>query len=162
MKKIAAGRRDRISFFARLLTGLANTEGDGAAQRVIETVLAESARCDPMTAASMADLVEQCDISTWSDTVQAFALGVAKTEPSFASVSAAVIGGLGIPFDVGVNTDLLSDLIRSTPPNQLQPVVHKIIEVLEIDGPLRKQNSCTRSNHQDRRRSGAELRRGGS
>ena len=42
------GRRSRVSFFARLLSGLADTEGDGAAQRMIETVLEEAARSDSM------------------------------------------------------------------------------------------------------------------
>jgi hypothetical protein len=131
-----AGRAARIRFFSRFLSGLAKTEGVGAAQRMIGTVLEEAARSDSMTAASMADVVEKYDLSTWSDTVQALALGVTKEEPLFADASAVVIGRLGIPFDTEVNTELLSDLIRCTPAHQLQSVVQRIVEVLEMDAPL--------------------------
>jgi hypothetical protein len=134
-KEDRAGSSTRISFFARFLTGLADTEGDGAAQRVVDTVLEEAARTDSMTAASMADLAADCDLSTWSDTVQAIALGLIKEQPLLADVLAVVVGRLGIPFDTGVSSEMLSDLIRSAPSHQVQTVVQKIVEVLETDAP---------------------------
>lgn len=131
-----AGRRARISFFARLLTGLADTEGDGAARRVISTVLEEAARTDSMTAAGVADLAEEYNLSTWPNTVQSLALGVTKAEPLLADVSVVVTGRLGIPFDPSVDVEMLSNLIGCAPLHQLQAVVRKIVDVLETDAPV--------------------------
>ena len=130
-----AGRSGRVRFFGRLLNGLANTEGDGAASRVVGTLLQEAARADSILAVSIADLTEECDLSTWSETSEALALGIVQEQPSFALVAAVVIGRLGIPFDREVNEELLSELIRRAPSSHLEAVVQKILETLEADAP---------------------------
>ena len=130
-----AGRFARVKFFGRLVAGLSKTEGDGAAERIVGTLLQEAARSDSALSVTMTDLAEECGLSTWSDTIGALAVGIAQEYPSFCLTSAAVIGRLGIPFGNDLSKEGLSEIIRRAPRNQLEAVVQKILDVLEIDAP---------------------------
>ena len=129
-------RPERVKFFGRLLGGMANTEGEGAANRLTTIFLEEAVQTGSMLAASAADLLEECDLSTWADTVGAFATGLSKGTPDLTEVSAAIFGRLSIPFNSEVDKDQLADLIRKAPAGQIASVVRILVTALETDAPL--------------------------
>lgn len=131
-----SGRSHRVEFFARLVRGLTDTEGAGAAQRVVGTLLQEAAQAGSEIAASVADLSEECDLATWSHIVWALGLGTCKEQPSLAELTAITIGRLAVPFETELDREYLVDLVRSLPPNQLEGGIQRIVEILEVDAPL--------------------------
>jgi hypothetical protein len=130
-----AGRSKRVRFFGRLLGGLAKTEGEGAAYRVMGTLLQEAAKTDPSLAAAVFDLAEEHSLSTWSDTIWSLCLGVAQEHPLLCLECAAIIGRLGIPFDSDFRKESLLELIRCAPSDLLDAIVQKVLGFLETDAP---------------------------
>lgn len=127
------GRVDRLSFFGRLLTGLAKTEGRDAGQRLVRCYLDEAAQAGPAWARTAADLVEETGLATWHNLVTGLVTGVVKRQAELSAAAAVVLGRVGIPF-ASDHDDCAFPLLIATAPNDLlENVVQLAVTCIETD-----------------------------
>jgi len=129
-------RRDRVLFIARFFSGLAETEGRGVAQRAASTLVREAAMADAGTATKVVDIVEDCNLSTWSDIVGNIALGAIRSDSTYSELAAYIFGRLSIPFDEGVSRSTLSELLQLAPESKLGKIGELLAACVETDAPL--------------------------
>jgi hypothetical protein len=128
-----AGRPERLLFFGRLLSGMAETEGKGAARRIVGAFLGQSAQAGPEWAARAADLVEETGLVSWRGLVQSLVKGVVKRNPDLAVAGTVIVGRLALPFASDSSENPYPDLIRAAPDNQVCAVVEHALACLETD-----------------------------
>jgi hypothetical protein len=131
-----AHRRDRVLFMTRFFSGLAETEGRGVAQRAASTLVREAAMTDAGTAAKVIDIVEDCDLSTWSDIVENIALGAIRKDPTYSEMAALIFGRLSIPFDEGASRSTLSEILQIAPETELGKIGDLLSVCVQTDAPL--------------------------
>jgi len=129
-------RRDRVLFIARFFSGLAETEGRGVAQRAASTLIREAAMIDAGTAAKVIDIVEDCNLSTWSDIVENIALGAIRKDPTYSEVAAVIFGRLSIPLDESVSRSTLSEILQLAPEPELEKIRDLLAACVQTDAPL--------------------------
>jgi hypothetical protein len=129
-------RRDRVLFIVRFFSGLAETEGRGVAQRAASTLIREAAMIDAGTAAKVIDVVEDFDLSTWSDLVEDIALGAIRTDPTYSEMAALIFGRLSIPFDESVSRSTLSEILQLAPEPKLGKIGDLLVACVQTDAPL--------------------------
>jgi hypothetical protein len=120
----------------RFFSGLAETEGRGVAQRAASTLVREAAMTDAGTATKVIDIVEDCDLSTWSDIVENVALGAIRKDPTYSEMAALIFGRLSIPFDEGVSRSTLSEILQIAPESELGKIGDLLAECVQTDAPL--------------------------
>lgn len=128
-----AGRTERLIFFGRLLTGMAETEGEGAARRIVSVFLEQAAKVGPAWAARAADLVEQTELASWRVLVHGLVSGVVGRRPDLVVAATVVVGRLALPFASDSSENPYPDLIRAAPEAQVPAVVRHAIACLETD-----------------------------
>ena len=129
-------RQDRVLFMTRFFSGLAETEGRGVAQRAASTLIREAAMTDAGTASKVIDIVEDCDLSTWSDIVENIALGAIRKDPTYSEMAALIFGRLSIPFDEGVSKSTLSEILQLSPESELGKIGDLLATCVQTDAPL--------------------------
>jgi len=129
-------RRDRVLFIARFFSGLAETEGRGVAQRAASTLIREAAMIDAGTASKVIDIVEDFNLSTWSDIVENIALGAIRTDPTYSEMAALIFGRLCIPFDESVSRSTLSEILQLAPEPEFGRIGDLLAECVQTDAPL--------------------------
>ena len=73
-----SGRPARLQFFARLLVGMADTEGSDAGGRLAPAFVDQAAHAGPAWARAAADFVEEIGLAAWRDLAAGILTGVAK------------------------------------------------------------------------------------
>jgi energy-coupling factor transporter ATP-binding protein EcfA2 len=129
-------RRDRVLLMTRFFSGLAETEGRGVAQRAASTLIREAAMIDAGTAAKVIDIVEDFNLSTWSDIVENIALGAIRTDPTYSEMAALILGRLSIPFDESVSRSTLSEILQLAPKPELGKIGDLLAACVQTDAPL--------------------------
>lgn len=128
-----ASRPERLLFFGRLLAGMADTEGEGAARRVVGAFLEQAAQVGPAWAARAADVVEQSGLGSWRDLVLGLTRGVIRRKADLAAATTIVVGRLALPFASDSNENCFPEFIRAAPEDQVQVVIRHAVGCLETD-----------------------------
>jgi len=127
------GRESRVRFLARFLSGLAESEGSGAASRIVGTLLEEAAKTSPDLCEAVVDTIEEFDISTWTEIVASICVGVASANPPLTSLCATLFGRLSIPFSETLEHRDFDRLIEIAPLVDLAKVASRLIECIATD-----------------------------
>jgi len=127
------GRESRVRFLTRFLSGLAESEGSGAASRIVGTLLEEAAKTSPDLCEAVVDTIEEFDISTWTEIVASICVGVAAANPSLTSLCATLFGRLSIPFSETLEHRDFDRLIEIAPLGDLAKVASRLIECIATD-----------------------------
>jgi len=128
-----AGRESRIRFLTRFLSGLAESEGSGAASRTVGTLIEEAAKVSSNLCEAVVDVVEECDISSWTEIVASTCLGVAAANPPFTMLCATLLGRLSIPFSESLEDRDLDRLVELAPLVDLEKVACRLIDCIATD-----------------------------
>lgn len=126
-------RPERLAAFGRLLAGMGETEGRNAGQRLVNAFLSEAARSPPDWANKAADLIEESNLSDWSDIVAGLVQGVVAASPSLGAAGCIVYGRIGLPW-TGPNDNIpYEDLIQQASPETVEAAAIHALTCLETD-----------------------------
>lgn len=128
-----ASRESRVRFLTRFLSGLAESEGSGAASRIVGTLLEEAAKVSPDICEAVVDVVEDCDISSWPEIVASTCLGVAAANPPFTMICSSLLGRLSIPFSESLEDRDFDRLIELAPVVDVEKVAGRLIDCIATD-----------------------------
>jgi hypothetical protein len=135
------GRAERLSFFGRLLIGLAETEGSDAGHRLVREYLDQAAQGGPDLARIAADLVEKIDLVTWHNLIAGLVTGVVKRQPDLAAAAAVIFGRVGMPFASRYDDSIFPLLIATAPTDQVEQIVKCAVTCIETDAHVEKRIS---------------------
>ena len=130
-----SGRDTRVRFLGRFFEGLSNTEGRGVAQRSIEAVLEEAARCGAPLAAAILDMAELSDLTTWREMVECVVSGVVQADTAYVSIATILFTCIGLPFGIGNLEQTQGILVKNAPAQQLAHVIQRIQSAVEVEIP---------------------------
>jgi energy-coupling factor transporter ATP-binding protein EcfA2 len=128
-----ARRPERLLFFGRLLTGMAETEGEGAARRIAGTFLEQAAQAGPEWATHASDVAEGTGLVSWRGLVQGLVRGVTRRRPDLSVAASVLVGRLALPFASDSSENPYPDIIRAAPEAQAPAVVRHAVACLETD-----------------------------
>lgn len=128
-----SGRESRVRFLTRFLSGLAESEGSGAASRIVGTLLEEAAKGSSDLCEDVVETIEKFDISTWTEIVASICVGVASANPQLTSLCATLFGRLSIPFSETLGHRDFDRLIEIAPLVDLVKVANRLIECITTD-----------------------------
>lgn len=129
-----ARRAERCALLLRLVTGLARTEGDSAARRVVAALIGEAVRLEPSAVREVCDVVERHGLVTWPDLAIAVAIAVAEHVPTSAPVAALAYGRIGVPWLSDHDTPELSQFVDAAADVDVAGLAELLLDVLDTDG----------------------------
>ena len=129
----AAGIPRRLAFMARLLDGLANTEGDNAGSRVTDEVLKWAGTTNAPIATKLIDRLENTGLTSWVEIVTSILTGVVMRWPEYASQACVAFGRLALPFVMDLRHGMVPHLFHHAPDDQLAFVAEHLAACAEID-----------------------------
>ncbi|MGF7207930.1 energy-coupling factor transporter ATP-binding protein EcfA2 [Skermanella aerolata] len=133
------GRPDRLRFFGRLLTGMAETEGYDAGRRLALVFLNQAAQAGAAWARAAANRVEEIGLGTWCDLVHGLLTGLVKSRPDLTAAAGVIFGRVALPFSSEYDGSIYRELICAAPDDQLNSVVRHAVACLETDShPARR------------------------
>lgn len=129
---------DRIRFFGRLLSGMAQTEGDGAAYRLVRQFVKQASSVGPQWASLACDLVEEAGLSNWPELVHGVLLGTVAREPELVSAASIIFGRIALPFSGKAGKTIFPELVRQAPEQQLPSLARHAMLCIEADSHVEK------------------------
>ncbi len=93
-----AGSRERVATLARVMSGMANTEGEGSARRIASDVLAQASYVDARTGSAVGQAFLRDSLLSWGDAVNAALLGIVRRRADVAEAAVAAWASLCLPF----------------------------------------------------------------
>ena len=130
------GAEKRIKFFSRLLSGLSETEGRGAAGRVAVDHLVEAARFSPQLGDSVSKQLQKCGLLSWPTLLGGLLLGVAERDNSLALASERIFARMAIPFMGNVKDEILAKLLEIAPVPDKGRILDHAIRCIETDAEV--------------------------
>lgn len=128
-----SGREARVRFLTRFISGLSESEGSGAASRIVGTLLEEAAKTNPALCDAVVGTIEDFGISSWTEIVASICLGVASENPSLAPLCAVLLGRLSIPFSETLEHRDFDRLIELAPEAEVMRVANGLINSIGTD-----------------------------
>ena len=126
-------RAERVRCYARLLEGLSQTEGSGAAHRVAPLVVEEAALASPGLASAVFDKLDAAGISSWPSLVSSLLTGLTKARPDLAVCAAIVFNHMVLPFTDDFSDNLYGHLLKVASPSDKKEIVEQAIERIAVD-----------------------------
>jgi hypothetical protein len=131
-----AGIPHRVAMMTRLVTGMSDTEGRAAAQRVVTTILKWAPVGGVSLANATVDRIEQEGLACWPDIVEGVARGVTQSDAQLAACAAVTFARLGLPFASEQGQTILGELVEIAPDDQVDFVVTLGLTAAAVDGHL--------------------------
>ncbi|MGJ5049575.1 ATP-binding protein [Bradyrhizobium oligotrophicum] len=130
------GAEKRIKFFSRLLSGLSETIGRGAAGRVAVDHLIEAARFSPELGDAVSRRLQEHSLLEWPSLLGGVLLGVTQRDPHFAIESACIFSRIAIPFLGDLDDDILGGLLELAPSADKKRLLTHAVRCIEIDADI--------------------------
>jgi hypothetical protein len=130
------GAEKRIKFFSRLLSGLSETEGRGAAGRVAVDHLIEAARFSPELGDAVSRQLQECGLLEWPSLLGGVLLGVAQRDTTVAVESGYIFARIAIPFMGDLDDDILARLLELAPSADKKRLLTRSVRCIETDADV--------------------------
>lgn len=127
------GAEKRIRFFSRLLNGLSDTVGRGAAGRIAVDHLIEAARCSPELGDAVSKQLQGSGLLEWPSLLGGMLLGVAQRNASAAFESECIFSRLAIPFMGDLDDEILSKLLEVALSTDRKRLLDHSVRCIETD-----------------------------
>ncbi|WP_298325383.1 ATP-binding protein [Asticcacaulis sp.] len=131
-------RSSRMKVFAKLISGLSETEGRDAAGRLVSTMVREAVKGGSAMASAVIDLADETGRADWGTIVSSVSTAVAEVDPELATSAAAVWGRIGLPFAAEHIASPFPELIRSASGLEMQPITEVAVRCVETDAPQKR------------------------
>lgn len=130
------GIPNRVAVMARLVAGMSETEGDGAAGRIANSIVRWAAVGGVSLANATVDQIENAGLTAWSKIVESIARGAVERDTQLAACAAVAFARLALPFASEHGQEMLADLVEMAPDEQVDFVVTLGLSAAAIDGHL--------------------------
>ncbi|QQO21291.1 hypothetical protein JJB98_15810 [Bradyrhizobium diazoefficiens] len=130
------GAETRIRFFSRLLSGLSDTVGRGAAGRVAVDHLIEASRCSPELGDAVSKQLQESGLLEWPSVLGGVLLGVAQRNASIAFECECIFSRLAIPFMGDLDDEILSKLLEVAPSADRRRILGHSVRCIETDADV--------------------------
>lgn len=130
------GAEKRIRFFSRLLSGLSDTVGRGAAGRVAVDHLIEASRFSSELGDAVSKQLQESGLLEWPSLLGGVLLGVAQRNPCIAVESECIFARLAIPFMGDLDDEVLSKLLEVAPSADRRRLLDHSVRCIETDAEV--------------------------
>jgi hypothetical protein len=130
------GSEKRIKFFSRLLSGMSETEGRGAAGRVAVDHLIEAARCSPQLGDAVSRQLQECGLVEWPGLLGGVLLGVAQRDGDLAVEGERIFARMAIPFMGDLDDEILAKLLEVAPSVDKWRLLDHSVRCIETDAEV--------------------------
>jgi hypothetical protein len=127
---------DRVAVMVRLVAGMAETEGEGAAGRIANSIVKWAAVGGVSLANATVDRVENAALTSWSEIVESIARGAVQLNPQLAACAAVTFARLALPFASQHGEEMLADLVELAADEQVEFIVTLGMTAAAVDGHL--------------------------
>ena len=126
----------RVAIMARLVAGMSDTEGMGAARRLVKTLIKWAAVGGVSLASATINRIEEAGLAPWSEIVESIAHGAVRQDKQLTACAAVTFARLALPFASEHGQETLADLVEMAPNEQVSFIVTLGFAAAAIDGHL--------------------------